>query len=189
MKKFVRLTLIVVFVLFGQILAQNTSFLEFDGDDSFFVNDASNKLDVTGSNWTIEFWVYPTANTVPPSGTFPAIVSRKYSFEVYFRNTGGSGSQLGIGIIALSGSGSGFDIEGTLTCGTNELTLNEWHHIAISYDGSTTRMFFDGTEVGSSTDPDFNLDASIAAINFGARYDGGYTRYIDDCALDEIRFS
>ncbi len=185
--------LLFIFVFISSLLnAQNVSFLEFDGDDSFYVNDnSSNDLDVTGSNWTLECWVYPTANTVPASGSYPSIISRKYSVEMYFRNTGSGTTSLGVGVIALSGSGSGFDVEATVTSGTNELTLNEWHHIAVSYDGTTTRLFFDGSVVGTSTDADFDLDASIAAMNFGVRYDGGYdaTRYIDDCALDEIRYS
>ncbi len=169
--------------------AQNRSFLNFDGDDSFYVNDASNKLDIAGSDWTIELWVYPTST--PASGTFPAIASRKYSFELYFRNNGSD--LLGVGIVAFDGSGQGFSVEGTLTSGSNYMTLNHWHHIAVSSTkpGSTrtTRLFIDGTQVGSSTDADFSLDASIAAINFGARYDGGYIRYVQNCDFDEFRYS
>ena len=161
--------------------------LYFDGDDSYFVNDKNNHLDVNGSDWTIETWVYPTE--IPASGTYPAIISRKYSFELYFRNVSGG---LGVGIVALNGSGSGFTIEGTLTSGSNTMTLNKWHHIAVSKSGGTTRLFIDGIQVGSSTDSDFDLDASISAVNFGARYDsnnGGYIRYIQNCKLDEIRYS
>jgi len=184
--------LILVFVLGGvSVFGQNnTSFLEFDGNDSFFVNDAGNKLDIVGSNWTIEAWIYPTANTVPASGTYPAIASRKYSFELYFRETSGN---VGIGILALKGSGSGFDTEGSLNSGTNHLTLNKWNHIAVSSEKPastrTTRLFINGVLVGSSTDPDFSLDASISAINIGARYDGSFVRYIDDCSIDELQYS
>ncbi len=192
-KYFIKTTGIVLtlglLLLFGGLQAQNRSFLNFDGDDSFFVNDASNKLDVNGSDWTIELWVFPTST--PASGTFPVIASRKYSFELYFRNNGSD--LLGVGIIALDGSGQGFGIEGTLTSGSNYMTLNHWHHIAVSSTkpGSTrtTRLFIDGTQVGSSTDADFDLDASIAAINFGARYDGSYKRYVQNCDFDEIRYS
>ncbi len=158
--------------------------LYFDGNDSYFVNEHDNLLDVTGSDWTIETWVYPTE--VPPSSTYPAIISRKYSFELYFRNTSGN---LGVGILAFNGSGTGFGIEGSLNSGTNSMTLNNWHHIAASRSGSTTRLFIDGVIVGTSTDPDFDLDASISAVNFGARYNGGYERYINNCKLDEIRYS
>jgi len=158
--------------------------LYFDGDDSYFVNEHDNLLDVNGSDWTIETWIYPTL--VPASSTYPAIISRKYSFEMYFRNTSGN---LGVGIIAFDGSGTGFNIIASLNSGSSYLTLNEWHHIAASRSGSTTKLFIDGTQVGSSTDPDFDLDASIAAVNFGARYDGGYKRYIDNCKLDDIRYS
>ncbi len=158
--------------------------LEFDGNDSYFVNENNNLLDVNGSDWTIEAWIYPT--TVPSSGSFPAIISRKYSFELYFRRTSGN---LGVGFLAFDGFGAGFDIEGSFNSGSNTLSLDEWHHVAVSHNGNTTKMYFDGQEVGSSTDIDFDLDASIAAINFGARYDGSYVRYINDCRMDEIRYS
>ena len=158
--------------------------LDFDGNDSYFVNDSINLLDVNGSDWTIESWVYPT--TVPASGTFPAIISRKYSFELYFRNTSGN---LGVGMIALDGTGSGFDIEASFNSGSNYLVLNQWHHITVSHSGTSTNMYFDGQLVSNTTNLNFDLDASVAAINFGARYDGGYVRYINDCRLDEIRYS
>jgi len=159
--------------------------LEFDGNDSYFVNEDSDLLDVDGSDWTIEMWVYPTI--VPSSGTFPAIFSRKYSFEMYFRNTSGN---LGVGFIAFDGTGAGFDIEGSFNSGVNALGLNEWHHVAVSRSGGTAKMFFDGIEVGSSIDNDFDLDASISALNIGARYkEEAYERYINDCRLDEIRYS
>ena len=169
-------------------MAQNDSFLEFDGNDSFFVTDVSNKLDVNGLDWTLETWVYPT--TVPIDGTFPALISRKYSFELYFRNTS---DNLGFGIVAFSGSGTGFTSEASLHSSTQYMTLNEWHHIAVSstyVDGTrTTRLFLDGTQLYYSSDPDFSLDASVSSINIGTRYDGSYQRYIDHCAMDEIRYS
>jgi hypothetical protein len=158
--------------------------LEFDGNDSYFVNEDNDLLDVNGSDWTIETWIYPTK--VPSSGNFPAILSRKYSFEMYFRNTSGN---LGVGIVALDGSGAGFDIEATLTSLSNSMALNTWHHIAVSRSGNTTRLFIDGTQVGYTTNSNFNLDASISAVNIGARYNDVYERYIDDCRLDEIRYS
>lgn len=158
--------------------------LEFDGNDSYYVQEQDDLLDVTGSDWTIETWVYPTL--VPASGSFPAILSRKYSFELYFRNTSGN---LGVGIVAFDGSGTGFDIEATLTSLSGSMSLNTWHHIAVSRSGSTTRLFIDGTQVGYTSNSNFDLDESISALNIGARYDGSYIRYIDECRLDEIRYS
>ncbi len=175
---------LLFFVAFG--MAGNKYFLEFDGDDSYYINDNNDLLDVNDDNaWTMECWIYPFE--VPASGTYPCILDRKYSFSFYIRNTN---DNCGLGIVALSGSGTGFDIEGTLTSGTTYMTINEWHHVAASFDGTTTRLFIDGTIVGTSTDPDFDLDASIAAINVAARYssDTGYIRYFHG-AIDEIHYS
>lgn len=175
--------LMLVFSISG-FAAQNQYLLEFDGNDSYYVNDNNNGLDVNDDNaWTMECWVYP--EEVPTSGTYPCIMDRKYSFSFYLRNTN---DNCGLGIVALDGTSQGFTIEGTLTSGTNSMTINQWHHVAASFDGTTARLFIDGSIVGTSTDPDFDLDASISAINFGARYDGTYQRYIH-AALDEIHYS
>ncbi|MBT3629756.1 MAG: T9SS type A sorting domain-containing protein [Candidatus Marinimicrobia bacterium] len=182
-------TLFVILVVgilipFGGVIAGNEYMLEFDGDDSFFINDDSNQLDVNDDNaWTIECWIYPSE--VPGSGTFPAIIDRKYSFGFYLRNTSGN---CGLGIVALSGGGTGFDIEGTCHSGTSYMSINDWHHVAASYDGTTTRLFIDGSIVSTSTDVDFDLDASVSAVNVAARNNYGYERYFSG-ALDEIRYS
>lgn len=189
-----KLYFFILFLIFTFSLSaqNNNTVLEFDGDDSFFINDRDNLLDIPVDDWTIECWVFPTTNTVPAIGTFPAIISRKYSFELYFRNNGGT---LGFGIIALSGSTltDGFDIEASRYF-TGGMMLNKWHHIAVSSElvsgTRTTRLFLDGNLEETSTDSDFSLDASISAITFGNRYSGGTnSRYIDDCAMDEIAYS
>ncbi len=169
----------------------NVTLLEFDGDDSFFVNDNADVLDVSG-DWTWEFWVYPTAASIPAAGVFPSIICRKYTLDIYFRRI--SSSTLSIGVIALDGGSSdGFTEEAVMTTDT-VLLLDKWTHIAISStvvsSTRTTRMFFNGKLKKSSTDADFALDASISAYNFGARYsDPTYSRYVSDCAMDELRFS
>jgi len=165
---------------------QNVSFLNFDEDDSFYRLDNS-AFDINGEDYTIEAWIYPT--TVPVVGTYPVIASREHSWEFYLRELDGN---VGIGFIALVYTGT-WDIEASVTSGTASLTLNTWHHVAVSSTGSrTTKLFIDGILVGSSTDTDFSLDYGDKSVNIGARYQKSnttYSRYLDDCSIDEFRFS
>lgn len=43
---------------------------------------------------------------------------------------------------ASSGTGAAFSV-------AEPVTLGEWHHVGASYDGTTLRLYLDGTEVGS----------------------------------------
>ncbi|HHB79707.1 MAG TPA: T9SS type A sorting domain-containing protein [Saprospiraceae bacterium] len=160
--------------------------LYFDSNDSYFIKDnAQNDLDLTGNDWTIEAWIKP--HTVPASNVYPVILGRKYSFELYLRRSNGNA---GLGVVAFNGAGTGFGIEASLSSGSHTMTLNDWHHVAATHDNNSTRLYIDGTLVGTSTDADFDLDASISALNVGARFDSpDYKRYLQQCAVDEIRIS
>jgi len=68
-----------------------------------------------------------------------------------------------------------------------DLTTDEWHHVAFTYDGSYQRLFHDGVEVGTvSTTGSVTHSASYyAGLNIGSRHTGG-TQYVDGL-IDNVR--
>ncbi len=79
--------------------------------------------------------------------------------------------------------------DGTSGSTDYKMALHKWHHIAITRDGTTARLFVDGNLLDSSTDPDFVLSTpSGNTVNYAARYWGSYSRFFDG-ALDEMRYS
>ena len=54
---------------------------------------------------------------------------------------------------------------------TNKITLNVWHHFAISYDGTTTKGYVDGTYVGEYS------GGGISSTNVSYYYLGAATYY------------
>ncbi len=88
------------------------------------------------STWTLEAWVYPTANQ--KSIIFGSY--NGYGLEAYI-----SLSQMGLNIL-FEGYRNDVSITGSTT-----FTLATWNHVAWSYDGTTYRMFRNGTLVGSGT--------------------------------------
>lgn len=83
------------------------------------------------STYTIEMWIYPT-NTY----------SQQY---IYGRNAGGYFCISWAGTyLVVDKNGVGPQITGTSTLG-----LNTWHHVAMTYDGTTTRLFANGVLQGS----------------------------------------
>ncbi|MEA2043009.1 MAG: C10 family peptidase [Bacteroidota bacterium] len=162
-------------------------YLNFDGDDSFYLKDnqepeygnITDRLDIS-NNWTIETWFEIDSY----SGSWDVITDRKTVFSMYLIDD--SNSDFAVRFVARDSNGN---IIASLSSETNsDLSFQEWIHIAISRDGSTTKMFLNGIEVAQSTDTDFSLSATTNALNIGARYWSGYERYIDG-RIDELRIS
>jgi len=67
---------------------------------------------------------------------------------------------------------------------TDLLTLRKWHHLAMTYDGSVLRMYFDGAPVGSKTINKERMPGN-GAVSIGRRGDGH--RYFTEGCIDEVR--
>ena len=90
------------------------------------------------SNFTIETWVY--ANSL--SSNMSIIDCRP------------SGTSGGVYIVLEwhTTNGLGLYVNGSwrITNSPSPLTVNTWHHVALCRSGSSTRIFVDGTQVGST---------------------------------------
>ena len=102
----------------------------FDGDGDYLSIPYSTSISQT-SPYTLEFWFYPTYN---------------YSGQYIFAQNGGGAFGLNWTgtVMKVDKNGVGIQITGTTTMG-----LNQWHHYAMTYDGTTTRVFANGTLDGS----------------------------------------
>jgi len=156
-------------------------FLDFDGNDSYYVVDANNKLDVS-STWTFETWIKIDSHI---SGTYPVLMDRKTVFSCYLIDD--ADADYAVRFVARNSSGT---IIASLRSDNSAVNLNygEWVHVAASRTGGKARLFINGVQVDSSTDADFSLSSSTNALNLGARYWGSYSRYLDG-KIDDIRIS
>src|SRR5262249_22991444 len=88
---------------------------------------------------TVEAWVKLTS----PFGT-AAIIGRQFGFGTTSDSFGiGLRPNFFFGVTDVSGTPYGFDTNVTLP-------LNEWHHVAGTWDGAVLRMYLDGNEIGST---------------------------------------
>lgn len=157
--------------------------LDLDGNDSFFVNDGDyEELDVS-DNWTFETWV--KIDNFHPSSDYDVIMDRRTVFSMYLISD--VNADYAIRFVARDSGGNIIASLRSDGSGSN-LNFDEWVHVAATRDGTTARLFINGVQVATSTDPDFNLTASTNALNFGARYWGAYSRYLVG-EMDEIRIS
>ena len=107
----------------------------FDGTGDYLtVPEHSDEFTFGTGDWTLEFWVY---RNVADS-------------DVYFdwRNTGGS---QGARITLYSYLGTlRYYANGADHISATDLSINTWHHVAVCKASGSTRMFFNGTQVGST---------------------------------------
>jgi hypothetical protein len=120
---------------------------------------------------TVEFWFYPTSfyDYIAP-------------FSVNASGTRANGFNIGSD---QNGKLKFVDSDGTnYESGNNQLQLNSWNHIAATREGSTVRVFHNGTQIGTVSNSD-NWTGTIVAI--GVRADDftkeTATGYIANCNL------
>lgn len=144
-----------------------TASLAFDGSGDYVQTDSSSDFTFGTGDFTIEGWVrFSTVTALqfifdmrPSTGNYPALWFDYGTNNalVYFVN----GDRRIIG--------------------TTAPTANVWRHWAISRSGTTTKLFYNGTEEGQWTDTT-NYVGSV--MRFGYPYDGtanyGLNGYLDD---------
>jgi hypothetical protein len=159
--------------------ASNAGSVQLNGANESVVIPDAPSLEPT-SAITLEAWVKLTS----ANGT-AAIVSRQFSSGTSDSYQIGLRPNLFFGLTGASGQPQSIDTN-------TSLALNEWHHVAGTWDGSTMRLYLDGNEIGSApfTGP-IGYPASNPVI-IGADEDGGGGN--PDCCflpgnIDEVRIS
>lgn len=158
------------------------TFLDFDGNDSFFIYDNSNNDFDISSTYTIEAWVKVDSKV---NNTYPVIMDRKTVFSLFLIDD--SNGDYAIKFVARDTSGN---IIASVQSDNSSINLafDEWVHVAVTRNNNTTKLFLNGQLTDTSSDTDFVLTGSTNALNIGARYWNGYERYIDG-KIDKIRIS
>ena len=109
-----------------------------------------------------------------------------FSGDVYFFSYGeGTNGQFFAGRVQSSPQNIGFMGYAADFTTSTAMTANEWMHLVYTYDGTTLKIYKNGSEIGSST-------LSLNTVNsrrfcMGARdYNGSVTKYING-SIDQFR--
>ena len=142
------------------------------GASAYVTASSSADFGYNSGNYTIEAWVYPTST----STTNQIIVDQRWS----------SASDIAP-ILYLSSSLHLFYSIGTsvVISGATPLTLNNWHHIAVARNGTSTKLYLNGNQVGSTYTGSENFVATPLTI--GTRYNAinSFAGYIDDLKISK----
>lgn len=148
----------------------------FDGSGDYLQGNGSSRYAFGTGNFTIDFWMRPSSFAVNVS-------------LVDFRDGAGDYPTL-IGNNTLAR----IDYMANLTIrinGSSTVSLNTWSHVALSRDGTNTRLFLNGIQQGSTwaTDTtDYQVAASrpvIGANGFNIPASVYFNGYIDEFRISK----
>ena len=148
--------------------------LSFDGSNDWVTVNDSATLDLTTS-MTLEAWVYPT--TV--SGNRTVLVKENApgnSVYYLYANTSDDSANTPLG-------GGVFAGQYQFVHGGSTLTANAWSHVAITYNGTTERLYVNGNQVASKAQTG-SIGGSSGALRIGGNSMWG--EYFKG-RIDEIR--
>jgi len=122
-------------------------------------------------NWTIELWFYKTGTT----GGIQQLID--------FRS---AAPQLAPTLYLTAVGTPTFNVNAVnVITASSAVANNTWTHIAVSKSGTSTKMFINGTQTGSTyTD---NNNYIQGPLTIGARFDGasGFLGYLDDVRISK----
>ena len=156
------------------------------GDALLTPNKDALKIGGQGVPFTIEAWIYPTAT---PTGSVGYIIgdwttgaaSGPSNYALYIDGTN-------VYFYGVSSGNNYYDQGGILLSG-GAYSNNVWTHIAISYDGTTCRIFKGGAVATSSAFTGLSSTSAshTATIGIGNTYNApagyGFIGYIDDLRI------
>ncbi|MEM7133170.1 MAG: Ig-like domain-containing protein [Chloroflexota bacterium] len=154
--------------------------MRFDGANDYI---ELGSIDANGTGLTLAAWF--NADSFPGTARDPRIISKSSSTSandhVFMLSTVRVGSDTRLrGRVRVGGTTT------TLVANSGNLSVNQWYHAAMTYDGSTLRLYLDGIEVGSKPlSGGVDIDSSVP-IAVGGQPTGAGGRYFDGL-LDDIR--
>ena len=152
-----------------------THSLLLDGNSDYLNVADSAEFDFGTGNYTIEFWIYPTA-FADYKRPFSSSASNWCGNLIYIS------SAAGIGWLVGGASGSWISI----CSGPSSMSVNTWYHVACVRNGTTTTLYLNGVGGTSASYTGSAGDTNATAWNFGY---WAHTSEYHSGNMDEMRIS
>ena len=164
-----------------QVSGQVDGSLDLDGTDDVIRVPNSTSTNITGDEFTLSAWVYPTGLGCGSSDCDEGVISKAHEsasnlerYHLGIKNTGE--------VVVRRFSGSQNFGPTTQALVVN----NEWQYITGRYDGATLKAYYNGNEAGS-TAATGNITSSTEDLLFGKRDSARfYEGKIDEARVSNI---
>jgi len=155
----------------------SSGYFDFDylQSESVSFNSSSSLQFLNTSPYTLEAWVYPTRNS--GTGNYTGIFDRESNpgsgrdgYNMYFL---GSATTNTFFFTERFTSGSYNPVSVTLN---QSVSVNSWHHIVATYNGTTLTLYRNGSSVGTPATTTGNITNTSKTLTIGVRggqYFGG----------------
>ena len=176
---------LAVFFFSNSVFSQPRGYtLSYDGTDDYVRVSDDPSLDMT-DGFTIAAWIYleqyfEWASIVTKGGVENdggALTPNNYTIH----QSGPSVSGSEFGHLRFTGSSPALPL---FLESDTQIPLDEWHYVAITYDGTTLRFYLDGISDGSGNLPG-PLDPNDDPLHIGVDFPGGDEYW--DGQIDEFR--
>ncbi|MEJ2105426.1 MAG: T9SS type A sorting domain-containing protein, partial [Ignavibacteriaceae bacterium] len=150
--------------------------LQFDGIDDMLNCGNGSSLQITGNKITLEAWINVNEFKSQPFAGSVIVKDQGSNSSGYMIRCGGDG------IINFNiGNGSWHEINTP----ANSVHLNQWQHVAATYDGTSMKIFIDGELVAQN-----NITLTIGNANNSNLLIGespGFPERVFNGKIDEVR--
>jgi hypothetical protein len=152
-----------------QVKFADTKSIYFDGTGDEIQTPTSELFRYGTGDFTWEFWTNPSSQ-----GTYDYIITQGSSPA----GTSGLGLYLQGGVFKVYHSGAAIII------GTTSISNNTWYHVALAREGTTMRLFLDGTLEGSATNSADIQPGTSYGVVIGRWTEIGDSQYYDGYLQD-----
>ena len=151
-----------------------THSLLLDGNSDYLNVADSAEFDFGTGNYTIEFWIYPTA-FADYKRPFSSSASNWHGNLIYISSAAGIGW--------LVGDSADWH---SICSGPSSMSVNTWYHVACVRNGTTTTLYLNGVGGTSASYTGSAGDTNATAWNFGY---WAHTSEYHSGNMDEMRIS
>lgn len=170
----------LVIAYFAFLLTPNVSYGQYTDNHAAVFNGTNSYVSVpnsadlnTTTAITVEAWIFPAALPV----TSAAIIGKNYLTSYYFgiENSGR---------FIFFPKGAGFFLRSRVS---GIVRVNQWIHIAATYDGTTTRLYLNGALDTSTTSITGSVGNNTDSLYIGCDRQSGTPAYFFNGKLDNVR--
>ena len=153
---------------YSEVSTSDSGSIEFDGSGDALTL-ASGSITAPAGNFNLQFWVRPTSNSSNISIYDSAWVNG--GICIYYHSSQTYYVFLGASSVTLNGVGG-------------DAPVNSWHHLCVTRNGGTTKLYVNGKEIATSSTAVTFAQAAFDATTIGMRHQTSNRQYFNGLVSD-----